>query len=229
MAVRGAVGEGVWRGALESPVGAPGHCRCPAPEPVSGCFRGQAVLPDSAPRGRIQGTPLSDREGESYGVCQLTQSPLPWIAGPGCYSSCPLCLNASSCAVQQGKKQRIYVGEILCVNDRLSVMPALWMAPKLCSFHQVLASLFSSPQCCGEELQFTFQKSASRRCRRFAIQHFVRRAPAVQKACGIDPQYISNFGEEVIRGQPLFVLSLLLQKLDPMLRKTAELGAWQVR
>ena len=31
-----------------------------------------------------------------------------------------------------------------------------------------------------------------------------------------------------MRGQPLFVLSMFLQHLDPMLRKTAELGAWQV-
>ncbi len=50
----------------------------------------------------------------------------------------------------------------------------------------------------------------------------------MQKACNIDAQYITNFGEEVVRGQPLFVLSILLQHLDPMLRKTAELGAWQV-
>ncbi len=32
-------------------------------------------------------------------------------------------------------------------------------------------------------------------------------------ACGIDPAYITNFGEEVVRGQPLFVLSILLQHL----------------
>lgn len=50
----------------------------------------------------------------------------------------------------------------------------------------------------------------------------------MQDACKIDPQYILNFGEEIIRGQPLFVLSILLQNLEPMLRKTAELADWQV-
>ena len=32
-----------------------------------------------------------------------------------------------------------------------------------------------------------------------------------------------------MRGQPVFILSVLLQSLDPMLRKSADLGAWQVR
>lgn len=50
----------------------------------------------------------------------------------------------------------------------------------------------------------------------------------LQRACKIDAQYITNFGEEVVRGQPLFVLSIILQFLDPILRKSAELGAWQV-
>lgn len=50
----------------------------------------------------------------------------------------------------------------------------------------------------------------------------------MQEACDIDTQYIANFGEEIIRGQPLFVLSILLQNLEPMLRKTAGKGDWQV-
>ena len=32
----------------------------------------------------------------------------------------------------------------------------------------------------------------------------------------------------MVRGQPVFVLSILLQNLEPLLRKTAELGSWQV-
>ncbi|HZY86788.1 MAG TPA: PEP/pyruvate-binding domain-containing protein, partial [Gemmataceae bacterium] len=36
------------------------------------------------------------------------------------------------------------------------------------------------------------------------------------------------FSEEVIRGGPAFALSLLLRRLDPLLRKAAGLGGWQV-
>jgi alpha-glucan,water dikinase len=39
---------------------------------------------------------------------------------------------------------------------------------------------------------------------------------------------ISLFTEEVVRGRPAFVLSLLLRKLDTMLRKSADMGNWQV-
>lgn len=46
--------------------------------------------------------------------------------------------------------------------------------------------------------------------------------------CKIDHKYIDNFGEEVVRGQPLFLLSPLLQALQPSLRKTAGVGDWQV-
>lgn len=46
--------------------------------------------------------------------------------------------------------------------------------------------------------------------------------------CKIDPKYIDNLGEEVVRGQSLFLLSPLLQHLQPMLRKTAGVGDWQV-
>ncbi|KAK9807043.1 hypothetical protein WJX72_011773 [[Myrmecia] bisecta] len=48
------------------------------------------------------------------------------------------------------------------------------------------------------------------------------------ESCKIDPSYILNFGEEVVRGQPIFVLSGLLQALEPMLRNTAGVGSWQV-
>ncbi|MBF0558075.1 MAG: hypothetical protein HQL08_04785 [Nitrospirae bacterium] len=39
---------------------------------------------------------------------------------------------------------------------------------------------------------------------------------------------IGLFTEEVVRGRPAFVLSLLLRKLDPILRNNADLGNWQV-
>lgn len=41
--------------------------------------------------------------------------------------------------------------------------------------------------------------------------------------------YVTNFGEEVVRAQSLFPLSILVQKLEPMLREAAGLGSWQVR
>eukprot|EP00898_Chlorokybus_atmophyticus_P007825 jgi/Chlat1/8043/Chrsp73S00600 len=46
--------------------------------------------------------------------------------------------------------------------------------------------------------------------------------------CNINQAYIANFGEEVVRGQPLFNLSIFLQRLDPMLRKAAGLSNWQI-
>lgn len=47
-------------------------------------------------------------------------------------------------------------------------------------------------------------------------------------ACDIDQAYIMNFGEEVVRSQPLFILSPLLQRIGPSLRAAADVGAWQV-
>lgn len=41
--------------------------------------------------------------------------------------------------------------------------------------------------------------------------------------------YIRNFGEEVVRGQPAFVLAMLLRWLSPALRETAGVSSWQVR
>ena len=51
---------------------------------------------------------------------------------------------------------------------------------------------------------------------------------AYREACKLDAKYITNFGEEVVRGQPVFVLSILLQKLEPMLRQAAGVAPWQV-
>jgi alpha-glucan, water dikinase len=42
------------------------------------------------------------------------------------------------------------------------------------------------------------------------------------------PWTVSLFSEEVIRGQLEFALSALLRRLDPILRKQAHLGSWQV-
>lgn len=41
-------------------------------------------------------------------------------------------------------------------------------------------------------------------------------------------QFITNFGEEVVRGMPLFSLSLLLQHLDPQLRSAGGVSPWHV-
>ncbi len=39
---------------------------------------------------------------------------------------------------------------------------------------------------------------------------------------------VTLFSEEIVRGRPLFLLSMLLHQLDPVLRKQAKLGDWQV-
>lgn len=45
---------------------------------------------------------------------------------------------------------------------------------------------------------------------------------------GVEAWAIPLFSEEVIRGGPAFALSKLLRALDPILRKTAGMGGWQV-
>ena len=42
------------------------------------------------------------------------------------------------------------------------------------------------------------------------------------------PWTVDLFTEEVLRGRPAFALSLLLHAIDPVLRKNAELGDWQI-
>ena len=54
------------------------------------------------------------------------------------------------------------------------------------------------------------------------MQKFILEATAFQA-------YIRNFGEEVVRGQPAFVLAMLLRWLAPALRETAGVSSWQVR
>ncbi|KAK9862996.1 hypothetical protein WJX84_004122 [Apatococcus fuscideae] len=53
-------------------------------------------------------------------------------------------------------------------------------------------------------------------------------AARFQKVCCLNPAFTANFGEEIVRGQPLFVLSWLLQAVGPMLRSTAGVGNWLV-
>lgn len=53
-------------------------------------------------------------------------------------------------------------------------------------------------------------------------------AEILGKAFHAQPWVVGLFTEEVVRGRPAFVLSLLLRKLDPVLRKNADLGNWQV-
>lgn len=48
------------------------------------------------------------------------------------------------------------------------------------------------------------------------------------EACKIDRPRIVNFGEEVVRGQPIFVLSSLLQRLEPIARESAGVAPWQI-
>ncbi len=47
-------------------------------------------------------------------------------------------------------------------------------------------------------------------------------------AFGADPWAIGLFSEEVMRGRPAFALSLVMRYLDPVLRKEADLGDWQL-
>ena len=53
-------------------------------------------------------------------------------------------------------------------------------------------------------------------------------ADAIGARLGVDPHVTAVFSEEVVRGGGAAPLSILLNKLDPILRDLAELGAWQV-
>ncbi len=64
------------------------------------------------------------------------------------------------------------------------------------------------------------------------IDHYYQilqpKAEFLGNAFQADSWTITLFSEEVVRGQPAFVLSMLLRHIDPVLRKTANLGNWQV-
>ncbi|RMD53780.1 MAG: hypothetical protein D6828_04970, partial [Nitrospirae bacterium] len=55
-----------------------------------------------------------------------------------------------------------------------------------------------------------------------------KKAEYLGKAFHADPWTIELFTEEVIRGRPLFVMSMLIRYLEAKLRKRAHLGDWQV-
>ena len=57
------------------------------------------------------------------------------------------------------------------------------------------------------------------------LQH---KAEFLGKAFHANSWTITLFTEEVVRGRPAFVLSMLIHHLDPILRKNARLGDWQV-
>ncbi len=58
--------------------------------------------------------------------------------------------------------------------------------------------------------------------------HLQPKAHYLGEAFGVDAWTIPLFSEEVIRGGPPFALSLLLHRLDPLLRARAGIGGWQV-
>ena len=54
------------------------------------------------------------------------------------------------------------------------------------------------------------------------------KAEFLGRAFHADSWAIDLFSEEVLRGRPAFVLSMILRYLDPVLRRNAGLGRWQV-
>ncbi|MEA3385532.1 MAG: PEP/pyruvate-binding domain-containing protein [Thermodesulfobacteriota bacterium] len=65
-----------------------------------------------------------------------------------------------------------------------------------------------------------------------AIDHYYRvlqpKAEFLGEAFRAESWVISLFSEEVVRGKPIFALSMLLRQIDPILRRDAHLGSWQV-
>jgi len=54
------------------------------------------------------------------------------------------------------------------------------------------------------------------------------KAEALGKAFNADEWVVKLFSEEVVRGQSVFLLSMLIHQFDPILRKQAKLGDWQI-
>lgn len=65
-----------------------------------------------------------------------------------------------------------------------------------------------------------------------SIDHYQRlvqpKAESLGKAFHADSWSIDLFSEEVLRGRPIFILSMLIRKINPILRMAANLGNWQV-
>eukprot|EP00898_Chlorokybus_atmophyticus_P006193 jgi/Chlat1/6575/Chrsp45S05941 len=53
-------------------------------------------------------------------------------------------------------------------------------------------------------------------------------ATIMGRAFGVETWAVQLFAEEIIRGGPAFAMSLLLTRMDKVLRKAADLGSWQV-
>jgi len=65
----------------------------------------------------------------------------------------------------------------------------------------------------------------------FTDQVYSRLQPLAEtlgEAFGVPAWVVTLFSEEVVRGGPAFPLALLLRHLDPILRRSAGLGGWQV-
>lgn len=60
------------------------------------------------------------------------------------------------------------------------------------------------------------------------VTHVQPHARLFGERCKIDPAYILNFSEEVIRSQSTFTLSMLLGKLEPQVRASAGAASWQI-
>ncbi|MCU0788463.1 MAG: hypothetical protein MUC91_09795 [Verrucomicrobia bacterium] len=61
-----------------------------------------------------------------------------------------------------------------------------------------------------------------------AYQLLQPKAVALGREFNADGWTVELFSEEIVRGRPVFVLSMLLHLFDPVLRKSAQLGDWQV-
>ena len=62
----------------------------------------------------------------------------------------------------------------------------------------------------------------------FYNNYFDARARYFGKECAVDNNYSDNFAEEMIRGSIFFALSILLKKIEPTIRKNAELSDWLI-
>jgi alpha-glucan,water dikinase len=54
------------------------------------------------------------------------------------------------------------------------------------------------------------------------------KAEKLGKELETDKAYLTNFGEEVVRGMPAYALSQLLACLDPLVRNAAKMSAWEL-
>ena len=59
-------------------------------------------------------------------------------------------------------------------------------------------------------------------------QNFEGRAKFFGKECGVDDYASSMFAEELMRGSIFFALSMLLKKIEPTIRQSAQLGDWLI-